>query len=260
MLGWRASYVQHTIGLVETTEVPGRIRIVRVKDCEVPCAPFLPFIEAEEPAEPVKARHKRSVFYCKTGGEGYYLKKYSYRGTRRHYAFLRGFIWTIPLALRQFHKMLYLRECGAPVVEPVMAVVRRYGMLKQESLLVMRECRGVLLKRFLKENGDFGLRLKVMARTFSFLRILHSNRIHHGDMTKHNFIVTPEGELRAFDLDERKTKWLGQVGNRRELKKWVGKSVKMLGLNEGDNPSQRRERFRQALAENYPEAVKYLDR
>lgn len=119
----------------------------------------------------------------------------------------------------------------------------------------MRECPGVLLKRFLNEVDEFERRLGVLAQTFHFLRILHSNRIHHGDMARHNFIVTPRGEVRAFDLDERKTKWLGFVGNRRELEKWTRKSAIILGVEKGKGPSPKRRAFEAMLGENYPQAL-----
>ncbi len=254
MFGWYNNYVRKTRGRIGTVRLDGRTKVLVPLESSVPCEPFLPFIGGEEPAKPLKSRYKRKVFHCEAGGEGFYLKKYSYRFTRKHYASLRGFIWTIPLAQRQLHKMLFLRECGAGVAEPVMAFVRRYGMLKQESLLVMRECHGILLKRFLNEVDNFERRLAVLAQTFRFLQISHANRIHHGDMARHNFIVTPRDELRAFDLDERKTKWLGPLGNRRELKKWVSKSARMLGVEGENEDSPGRRAFEAMLGANYPEA------
>lgn len=259
MFGWKAIYVRKTQEKIASTPIKNTIKLHAPKDSEVPFEPFLPYIETQEPQEPLKSRHKRKVFYCAVGGEGFYLKKYSYRFTSRHYAHLRGFVWSIPIALRQMQKMLFLRECGAGVAEPVMCFTRRYAGIKQESLLVMRECPGTLLKLFLKQEDDFQRRLQIIAQTFDFLRISHSMRIHHGDLATHNFIVTPRNRLRAIDLDERKTKWLGPLGNRKELKKWVGRSMKLLDI-EKNAPAigNKREAFATMLKNNYPEALRYF--
>ncbi len=258
MPGWSSHYVRETAELVETFRLDARSRVITVKGAGVSCGHFLPYCGDAEPSKPVKARHKRKVFFHQVGEEGFYLKKYSYRFTRRHCARLRGFIWTMPIAQRQLHKMLFLKERGAGVAEPVMAFVRRYGMVKQESMLVMRECRGLLLKRFLEEVDDFERRLRVMAQTFRFLSLLHAHGIHHGDMARHNFIVTPGDKLVAFDLDERKTKWLGPIGNRKELKKWTRMSAAIMGIAGDGAPSPQSRAFERMLEENCPAARRYF--
>jgi len=257
MFGWDAGYVKHTRKAIDIVRVNKSVKVLVPKKNVTPYEPFLPYITAKEPDKPIKSRHKRKLFYLKVGEKGFYLKKYSYRFTRRHYAPLRGFIWTIPIAQRQMHKMLFLRNCGAGVAKPVMTLIRRYGALKHESLLVMQECPGKLLKQFLNEVDDFGRRLNIIAQTFRFLQISHSNNIHHGDLATHNFMVTPEDELRAIDLDERKTKWLGPLGNKRELKKWVTKSKGILNLADENGSSQKNSDFEHMLEKNYPDALNY---
>ena len=257
MLGLTPAYINETKAALNVVCLDGGIKVITPEGDDTPYKHFLPYIESDEPSEPIKARHKRKLFYCNVGDRGYYIKKYSYRFTQRHFAPFRGFMWSIPMAQRQMQKMLFLRECGADVAEPVMALVRRYAGIKQESVLVMHECPGISFKYFLKDVDDFQQRLHVVAQTFRFLKLSHDNRIHHGDMATHNFIVDSDGDMKAIDLDERKTKWLGPLGNRKELKKWVKKSVRMLGIDAESPFSPKRRAFEHMLEENYPEALKF---
>jgi len=260
MFGWFAHYVKYTQGRIRTEKIDPHTKVLRPAGNNIPVEPFYPFLNANVPMEPVKERYKRKVYYLETQNEGFYIKKYSYRLTSKHYASLRGFIWNLPMAQRQLQKMLYLRECGAEVAEPMMVLVRRYRLIKQESLLVMRECPGVLLKQFMKEVDDFERRLGIIGQTFQFLSILHRHKIHHGDLTTHNFIIDAMDKVRAIDLDERKTKWLGVMGNKKELEKWVRRSLIILNIQDESLGSERRKAFGKMLEDNYPLALNYYDK
>jgi len=227
MFGWTTKYVKKTKAKLTVVMVDKKIKVIRPESSALPYEPFLPFIQLQEPIKPIKQIYKRKIFYHQIGGDGYYIKKYSYRITNKHFAFMRGFIWCISPAQRYLQKMMFLRDKGASVVEPLMAVVRRYNAVKQESLLIMREYDGILLKEYLNSVKDIDRRLHVLGQTFSLLSIMHANNIHHGDLTTRNFLVNKNDKVAAFDLDERKTKWLGKLGNNKELSKWTKRCTKM---------------------------------
>ncbi|MFC2061897.1 lipopolysaccharide kinase InaA family protein [Elusimicrobiota bacterium] len=188
-------------------EVSRDTKVLLKKDEDISWEKFMPYMEDEEPSKDIRKskRHQRKIFCLnENNGVSYYLKKLSYRHSRRLRDMTRGFFWLRSKARRQLHSVLCLKKTGINTIDPVLIIEHRYSWLKQQSLLVTRAQKGITLGKYLESNEKIDQKMDKIKSGFNNIYKMHKNNISHGDTNVANMILDIDSRLIWCDFDRLK--------------------------------------------------------
>ncbi|HUO03606.1 MAG TPA: lipopolysaccharide kinase InaA family protein [Candidatus Binataceae bacterium] len=109
---------------------------------------------------------------------------------------------------RQFEELSVAVECmrrGAPVAEPMGAIVEWIAPVLYRGFFLTRAIPGRTLWEFLQADDDPSVRSHVLAQAHAAIDAIHSRGLEHGDLNLHNLLVTQSGEnftVIVLDLDK----------------------------------------------------------
>ncbi len=214
---------------------------------------FEPLFDRAWDMEAVKVKKSRKVVVKHAaGGKSYYVKIYS----RRHasgieHNLLRGSSLTCmrSKARKHLRKARSLTAAGLSVAEPCMVIERRYGLIRQESMLVTPEYPQPSLGECFGDEKTWENYLPALEHMIRDIATMHRNRYVQRDPHFGNVLVRDDlsiiwldfGTIKRFRLQKKKTY--------RDLRKLWEKSVKMLN-GRVDVPEQF---AAELLLNNYPD-------
>ncbi len=165
---------------------------------------FAPLFDSAWDMEAIKVNKSRKVVVkYETGGKTYYVKIYS----RRHasgieHNLLRGSSLTFlrSKALKHLRKSQNLSAIGLSVVEPCMVIQRRYGFLRQESMLITPESTLPTLAERLHQKTGWESYLPAIGNAIRDISTMHENGYVQWDPHFHNMLVRPDQEIVWLDF------------------------------------------------------------
>lgn len=210
------------------------------------------FDSAWETESLVKCKKSRKVVLRHVvNGKAFYVKIYSRRHAKgiQHNLLRSSSLALFPnKAVKHMKLAGVLKNIGIEVVEPIMAIERRYGLVRQESMLVTPEYQEPALAHCLRNDEKWEVYLPALEKMIRDIAKMHDAGYIHRDPHFGNVLVTEDlnvlwldfGTIKRFRLNKKKTY--------RDLRKLREKSVKMLA-GRVDDPD---EFAKDLLERNYP--------
>lgn len=186
----------------------GKIKVYLQTGAEVAWKEFLPYLEDTEPTPDLRRtkREQRKIFvHTCDNGKIYYIKKLSYKNSKRFRDIFRGFIWYSSRALKQLTGIMSLNRAGLRTPDPVAVIEEKYGLLKKQGLIIMDECKGEKLKDKLESNIEINKKFQLIKKGYMEIKRMHRLGITHGDTNVGNIFVTRDDKFIWFDFDRFKT-------------------------------------------------------
>jgi len=175
------------------------------RDIALDPAPFIELLARDEPGATYRPNRGRFVIKSISSDTWALVsKRFHYRRTyRRKQRWLMGYSWQMAHGPQQFLRSLYATRLGHRLVEPVMALRRRTGMLRQESLLVTRRVEGISLKDFfLDSSNPLDAKLLLFQQGLRALKAMHDDGITFGDAQSRHQILDDTGRMWWLDFDK----------------------------------------------------------
>jgi len=189
------------------------------------------FDSAWEMEETVKIKKSRKVVVkYEVDGQNYYVKIYS----RRHaegleHNLLRSSSLSLftNKAVKHIKLAGKLQKIGVEVVEPWMAIERRYGLLRQESMLVTPEYLLPSLGECLKNDNDWEDYIPALENVIRDIAKMHNTGFIQRDPHFGNVLVREDLGVTWLDFGTIKRFLINKKKTYRDLRKLYDKSIKM---------------------------------
>ncbi len=177
---------------------------------------FVHLFDSAWEMETIKIKKTRKVVMkYQLQGRTYYVKIYS----RRHaQGWEHNLLRSSPLALftnkavKHVKLAAALKNIGVDVVEPVMTIVRRFGLLRQESMLITPEYHQPALAHCLRNDEKWEVYLPALEKMIRDIAPMHDAGYIHRDPHFGNVLVTEDlnvlwldfGTIKKFRLRKKK--------------------------------------------------------
>jgi len=221
-------------------------------DISLPWERFVPLFDmAWDVDDPVKRKKSRKVVIKHEVDERhYYVKIYSRRHAKGfEHNLLRGSSLALfrSKAVKHMATAALLKDIGIGIVEPLMAIERRYGLIRQESMLVTPEYSLPPLSKCFKSEKQWHIFRPVVENVVRDIAKMHDAGFIHRDPHFANVLVKEDmsviwldfGTVRKFRLRKKTF---------RDLRELYRRTVKMLS-GRVDVPE---DLAFELLADNYP--------
>ncbi len=198
------------------------------RDIALDPAPFIELLARDEPGATYRPNRGRFVIKSISSDTWALVsKRFHYRRTyRRKQRWLMGWRWQRAHGPQQFIRSLYAHRRGHMVVEPVLALRRPTGRLRQDSLLVTRRVEGMSLRDFfLDPDRPIGAKLDLFQRGLSALKAMHEDGIAFGDAQSRHQLLDAEGRLWWLDFDKMAIRGAGFAGRDRDLRRFTSSAL-----------------------------------
>lgn len=216
-----------------TLHRPGRrCRVLCRGELDPAWREFVPLFDSAWDMEAVKVKKSRkAVIKYELDGRTYYVKIYS----RRHaegveHNLLRGssLAFLPGKALHHLRKALALKKMGISAAQPCMVIERRYGLLRQESMLVTPRYRLPVLKDCLKNDEKWKEYIPALENVIRDIAKMHENGYAQRDPHFGNVLVTRDLGVVWLDFGTVRRCRFSKKTKHRDLRKLYEKSVKVL--------------------------------
>ncbi len=226
-----SSVSRYELGLVKDVikiHRSGEQTLYMRRDIALDPAPFIKLLARDEPGATYRPNKGRFVIKRISSDIGDLVsKRFHYRRTyRRKQRWFMGWCWQRAHGPQQFIRSLYAHRRGHRVVEPVLALRRPTGWLRQESLLVTRRVEGVSLRDFfLDPDRPIGAKLDLFQRGLGALKAMHEDGIAFGDAQSRHQLLDGEGRLWWLDFDKMAIRGAGLAGRDRDLRRFTSSAL-----------------------------------
>jgi 3-deoxy-D-manno-octulosonic acid kinase len=127
------------------------------------------------------------------------MKGYSRGGLFRHLISDRYFSWGASRSEREYDLLMYVRQCGVPVPEPLVSLTERRVVYR--CWLVSEEIQDHQTLATLS-TVDIGRAARLITQVLEYLYILIEHRIHHLDLHPGNVVIDPRDGIYFIDFDK----------------------------------------------------------
>ena len=245
------------LGLVE-----GRIEVRQVDSITLFIRPelsldpsqFISLLTEDRPGETYQPGKGRFVLKFLPAEVGPVVSKrfHDHRTYRRKQRWFMGYRWQKAHGITQFVRALYTSSRGHRVVEPLLALRRNTGFLRQESLLVTRAVEGVSLRDlFLDPGHPWEEKLELFQRGIHALKAMHEDGISFGDAQTRHQILDKEDRIWWLDFDKMAVDGAGRHRVDRDLRRFVSSTL-MRMKQSGHDLDRSRQAVMEVLEETYP--------
>ena len=224
------------------------------RDLALDPAPFLALLAEEKPGRTFQPNKGRFVLKAQPSDLGPLAsKRFHYHRTyRRKQRLLMGYRWQTPHGPLQFIRALYAFRRGHLLAEPVLALRRPCGRIRQESLLVTRWAEGVSLREiFLDPERPMEAKLAFFRQGLLALKAMHDDGIAFGDAQSRHQIIDAEERMWWLDFDKMAIRGVGRGKRDRDLRRFTSSAVVRISQSGRDLPDASADVLA-TLRETYP--------